>query len=105
MVEFQSREITGVSLTAPAFVMPGAKATVEAEKTTTADIKLKKTHNLASQLTNAEWMMSVPGPEDQKALLLNCTDNGPLAAMALATSRATSSTLPGEVNLLIKPSA
>jgi streptogramin lyase len=39
----------------------------------TADIKLVKTKNLASQLTNAEWMMSIPGTEDQKAQLLNCT--------------------------------
>jgi len=50
-----------------------ASAQVAAEKTTTADIKLKPTHDLASQLTNAEWMMSVPGPEDLKAELLNCT--------------------------------
>ena len=48
------------------------KATVESEKTTTTDIKLKKTKNLASQLTNAEWMMSIPGTEEQKAMLLNC---------------------------------
>jgi virginiamycin B lyase len=47
-------------------------ATVESEKTTTADIKLKKTKDLASQLTNAEWMMSIPGTEEQKAALLNC---------------------------------
>src|SRR5690349_17372682 len=50
-----------------------AKATVESEKTATTDIKLKKTKNLASQLTNAEWMMSIPGTEEQKAPLLNCT--------------------------------
>jgi virginiamycin B lyase len=48
------------------------KATVESEKTATTDIKLKKTKNLASQLTNAEWMMSIPGTEEQKAMLLNC---------------------------------
>lgn len=39
---------------------------------TTADLKLRKTRNIASQLTNAEWMLSVPGTEDQKAYLLNC---------------------------------
>jgi virginiamycin B lyase len=50
-----------------------ASATIAAEKTTTADIKLAPAHDLASQLTNAEWMMSAPGPEDQKAGLLNCT--------------------------------
>jgi virginiamycin B lyase len=48
------------------------KAKVEPEKTATADIKLKKAKNLASQLTNAEWMMSIPGTEEQKATLLNC---------------------------------
>jgi virginiamycin B lyase len=50
-----------------------AKADVAAEKTTTADLKLKKTRNLASQLTNAEWMTSIPGTEEQKSYLLNCT--------------------------------
>ena len=49
-----------------------AKATVATEKVATADIKLKKTGNLAGQLTNAEWMMSIPGTEEQKANLLNC---------------------------------
>ena len=49
-----------------------AKATVKSEKATTTDIKLKKTRNLASQITNAEWMMSIPGTEAQKAALLNC---------------------------------
>jgi virginiamycin B lyase len=49
------------------------KATVQAERTSATDIKLKKTKNLASQLTNAEWMMSIPGSDDQKAMLLNCT--------------------------------
>jgi virginiamycin B lyase len=48
-------------------------ATVESEKTATTDIKLKKTKNLASQLSNAEWMMSIPGTEDQRAALLNCS--------------------------------
>lgn len=36
------------------------------------DLKLKPTQDLAAQLTNAEWMMSVPGTEAQKAYLLNC---------------------------------
>ena len=49
-----------------------AKATVANGKAATADIRLKKTGNLGGQLTNAEWMMSVPGTEDQKAQLLNC---------------------------------
>src|SRR3989441_8856196 len=49
-----------------------ATATVADEDAATADMKLKKTRNLAGQLTNAEWMMSIPGTEEQKAGLLNC---------------------------------
>jgi streptogramin lyase len=49
-----------------------AKATVSNIEPATADIKLKKTKNLAGQLSNAEWMMSIPGTEEQKAGLLNC---------------------------------
>ena len=37
-----------------------------------ADMKLKKTKNLSHQLTNAEWMLSVPGTEEQKTSLINC---------------------------------
>jgi len=49
-----------------------AMADVVEQKTATADLKLRKTKNIASQLTNAEWMLSVPGTEEQKANLLNC---------------------------------
>jgi virginiamycin B lyase len=47
-------------------------ADVAAGQATTADITLKPTHNLASQLTNAEWMLSMPGTNEQKSFLLNC---------------------------------
>lgn len=49
-----------------------AKADVADEHTATVDLKLKKTRKLASQLSNAEWMMSIPGTEQQKSFLLNC---------------------------------
>jgi streptogramin lyase len=62
-----------------------ASAKVAAEQTAAADLKLVPTHNLASQLTNAEWMMSMPGPEDQKALLLNCTSCHTLERIARST--------------------
>jgi streptogramin lyase len=47
---------------------------VVAHKVTTLDLKLRKTKDLASQLTNAEWLMSIPGTEEQKTafLLGNC---------------------------------
>ncbi len=50
-----------------------ASADVADEQTTTVDLTLKKTQKLASQLSNAEWMMSIPGTEQQKSFLLNCT--------------------------------
>jgi len=39
----------------------------------TADFRLSKTDDLASQLSNAEWLMSMPGTEEQKKALINCT--------------------------------
>jgi len=47
-------------------------ANVIVEQTAKVDLKLKKTGDLASQLSNAEWMMSIPGTEEQKAMLLDC---------------------------------
>jgi virginiamycin B lyase len=53
--------------------LEGAKAVdVAAGKEAKADIKLVKTKNLASQLTNAEWLISMPGTDEQKKFLLNC---------------------------------
>jgi len=48
-------------------------ANVAAGKPAQAQLKLKKTRNLAAQLTNAEWLMSMPGTDDQKKFLLNCS--------------------------------
>jgi virginiamycin B lyase len=41
-------------------------------KAASADIKLRKTKNLSAQLTNAEWLASMPGTENQKKFLLSC---------------------------------
>jgi streptogramin lyase len=46
------------------------KVTIGAE--TAADLKLRKTEDLASQLSNGEWLASVPGTDQQKNGLLNC---------------------------------
>src|SRR5206468_1416219 len=62
-----------------------ARATVANGKAATADIKLKKAKNLAGQLSNAEWMMSFPGTEDQKAELLNCVGCHTLERVARST--------------------
>jgi len=47
---------------------------IVANKTASADLKLVKTKDLASQLSNAEWLLSMPGPDDQKGFLLNCVN-------------------------------
>jgi streptogramin lyase len=37
-----------------------------------ADIRVRETKNLAAQLTNAEWLASMPGSDEQKKFLLSC---------------------------------
>jgi virginiamycin B lyase len=48
------------------------RVTVAADKTAAADLALRKTEDIASQLTNAEWLASMPGTDTQKGQLLNC---------------------------------
>ncbi len=43
-------------------------------KATRADLRLVSTPVTTDRLTNSEWMVSVPGPEDLKRALLNCAD-------------------------------
>ena len=43
------------------------------QKTAALDLKLRKTSDLASQLSNAEWLVSFPGTEEQKGSIQNCT--------------------------------
>ncbi|MEA3191672.1 MAG: virginiamycin lyase [Betaproteobacteria bacterium] len=38
----------------------------------TANLELRKTKDLAAQLSNGEWMASMPGTDAQKGQLLNC---------------------------------
>ena len=62
-----------LSARAAGYDLDGPKtADVAAGQAATADIKLKPTHNLPGQLTNAEWMLSMPGSDQQKEFLLNC---------------------------------
>jgi virginiamycin B lyase len=57
---------TGYELEAP------KSADVAAGATATADLALAPTKNLAHQLTNAEWLNSIPGTDAQKNFLLGC---------------------------------
>ena len=45
---------------------------VKAGATATADLTLSPAKNLAAQLTNAEWLASMPGSDQQKKYLLSC---------------------------------
>ena len=44
-----------------------------ARKDATADLRLQKARDLASQLSNAEWLASFPGTDAQKASIRPCT--------------------------------
>ena len=50
-----------------------ATVDVVSRTTTTANVTLQKTRDLAAQLSNAEWLASVPGTEAQKASIRPCT--------------------------------
>src|SRR5262249_44129685 len=50
----------------------GSAIDIAAQKTTTHDLKLRKTEDLAAQMSNAEWMASVPGSDRDKGVMLNC---------------------------------
>src|SRR4029453_6189244 len=65
-----------ISIRAVGVEVDGSKKTVDVktDKTATVDIRLHRTKDLASQLTDAEWLASLPGTEDQKRQLLGCTN-------------------------------
>src|SRR6266849_4080651 len=46
---------------------------VTAQKAAELDLKLRKTRDLARQLSNGEWLMSMPGTQEQKQVFLGCT--------------------------------
>ena len=47
-------------------------AEVAAGRTATADLRLRKAHDLAAQLTSTEWLISMPGTAEQKRPLIEC---------------------------------
>ncbi len=46
---------------------------IRADLAATVDLTLKKTADLAAQLSNAEWLASFPGTPDQNASIRNCS--------------------------------
>jgi len=63
----------GIEIRAVGYELDGRKsANVTAGQPARLDLGLRKTKDISKQLTNAEWMMSVPGSEDDKLTLINC---------------------------------
>ena len=69
----------GYNLEAP------ATADLAAQKPATADLKLVKAKNMIPQMTNAEWIMSMPGTDEQKDFLLNCVSCHTLQRIVTST--------------------
>jgi virginiamycin B lyase len=64
-----------ITVRAAGYALEGPKTvSIAADKASQIDVKLGKTHNLAAQLTNLEWMLSVPGSDEQKRALTGCTN-------------------------------
>ncbi len=62
-----------ISIRAVGYDLDGSAMTaVEADKAASADLKLKKTANLAAQLTNSDWMASLPDAP-QRRIIATCT--------------------------------
>ena len=62
-----------LGIRAVGFELDGPHAVeVGAAGTTTADLALRKTRDLEAQLTNAEWLESIPGTAGQQRLFESC---------------------------------
>jgi streptogramin lyase len=61
-----------LAIRAAGYNLASAKAMDVAAGGSTADIKLVRTKHLANQLSNAEWLISAPGPDNLKANMTNC---------------------------------
>jgi streptogramin lyase len=61
-----------IAIRAAGYNLDGPKAADVAAGVAKADLKLVKAKHLASQLSNAEWLLSAPGPDNLKANLTNC---------------------------------
>jgi virginiamycin B lyase len=61
-----------LAIRAAGYDLDGPKQVDIAAGGSTTDITLVKTKNLANQLSNAEWLISAPGPDNLKANMTNC---------------------------------
>src|SRR5262249_53475433 len=64
-----------LTIRAVGYNLDGPKSVkLETGKPANIDVKLVKATNVANQLTNLEWMLSVPGTDEQKRALTGCTN-------------------------------
>ena len=68
---------------------------VAAGKTATLDLRLQKTQDLSSQITSAEWLTSLPGTDEQKAMVQRQKFDDAIAVLELG-----SKIFPSDVPLL-----
>jgi len=61
-----------ISIRAGGYELDGPRAADVAGSGAKANLKLVNTQNLAAQLSNAEWLVSAPGPDNLKANMTNC---------------------------------
>jgi virginiamycin B lyase len=65
-----------------------ANVDVTAQQPAKHDLKLRKTEDLAAQLSNGEWLASFPGSDQQKNALLGCVGCHTLERMVRSTHTA-----------------
>ena len=61
-----------LSIRAIGYDLDNSKTVEVGPQTTTRNLTLKKTEDLAAQMSNGEWLHSIPGTDQQKGLLLSC---------------------------------
>ena len=61
-----------IKIRALGYVLDGPRNVDVTAAGSTSDVKLKETLNLAPQLTNADWLNSAPGTEEEKRDLVSC---------------------------------
>jgi virginiamycin B lyase len=75
-----------IAIRAVGYKLDGPKtAEVTAGTAATADLKLTKIRNLSSQLSNGEWLTSMPGADRQKAFLTQCVGCHTLQRVVMST--------------------
>lgn len=57
---------------AAGYELAESQAEVAKQKTAELDLKLRKAQDLAAQLSNGEWLLSMPGSDEQKQGFLSC---------------------------------